>query len=157
MVGYYESSFWAKVKKAGPDDCWEWTASRYAPNGYGSFWNGAGVRAHRFAYELAYGPIPTGALVLHSCDNKGCVNPRHLSLGDHKANARQAVERGQWKPFLGERNGNSRLTALQVRAIRELHSRGNVTYKWIARQVGIHPSHVRDIVLRRKWAHVDSA
>jgi hypothetical protein len=30
--------FWEKVAKAGPDECWLWTAS--APNGYGQVYAG---------------------------------------------------------------------------------------------------------------------
>lgn len=29
--------FWSKVQRAGPDECWEWTASKTL-DGYGQFW-----------------------------------------------------------------------------------------------------------------------
>jgi hypothetical protein len=56
------------------------------------------IRAHRLSYEIHYGKIPDGMLVLHSCDNKLCVNPSHLSCGDHSQNIKEAWERGQRVP-----------------------------------------------------------
>jgi hypothetical protein len=72
--------FWAKVKKGGPGECWEWTAYR-DPNGYGRFnigGQGPIVLAHRFAYEELVGRIPDGLDLDHLCRNPPCVNPGHL-------------------------------------------------------------------------------
>ena len=80
--------FEAKVHK-GPD-CWQWGGATV--RGYGQFRatgsEGAPVPAHRFAWELAFGPIPDGADVLHRCGNRACVRPDHLVLWDPAA-ARQ--------------------------------------------------------------------
>lgn len=51
-------------------------------------------KSHRFSYELHYGEIPDGMLILHSCDNKKCVNPAHLSVGDYAQNIQEAWDRG---------------------------------------------------------------
>lgn len=50
---------------------------------YGGFWiNGRNVRAHRYAYVLAYGPVPDGLVVDHvkrrGCTSTLCVAPNHL-------------------------------------------------------------------------------
>jgi hypothetical protein len=80
-----EDRFWPKVDRRGEDECWPWLASRYR-NGYGQF-EGAG--AHRFAYELARGPIPDGLVIDHTCGQKFCVNPRHLEAVTVATNTRR--------------------------------------------------------------------
>lgn len=65
--------------------CWEWlgTPSQI----YGSFRVGGQLRkAHRISYELAYGRIPDGVVVLHLCDNPRCVRPEHLCSGTQRDN-----------------------------------------------------------------------
>ena len=72
--------FWAKVRIAGtPSGCWVWEGAR-SKKGYGNFWTDAkkSVRAHRWAWEQANGPIPDGLVIDHLCRHTSCVNPSHL-------------------------------------------------------------------------------
>lgn len=87
-----EVRFWAMVEKS--DDHWLWTGSlmgRSDDDRYGQFQPGrrgtSPVGAHRFSYELAYGPIPNGYQVDHDyrCP-KRCVRPTHLRLTTNKQN-----------------------------------------------------------------------
>lgn len=87
-----EERFWEKVNRNGPispdgTQCWLWTGATHR-SGYGIFAVGreAGrlrVYAHRFAYQLTYGPIPPDVKQLdHRCRNGslGCVRPEHLRV-----------------------------------------------------------------------------
>lgn len=82
---------------AAADGCFEWTG-QIGRDGYGMFYDRAFERtrpAHRVAYEMLHGPIPTGMNVLHSCDNRVCVRVSHLSLGTQGDNARDMHAKGR--------------------------------------------------------------
>lgn len=83
--------FWPKVDATGP--CWEWLAAKnrrgYGQIGLGSRSLGLGM-AHRVAWELLVGPIPSGMELDHLCRNPSCVNPDHLEPVTHAENMRRA-------------------------------------------------------------------
>lgn len=58
--------------------CWWWTACINPDTGYGTFWDGKVLSAHRWAYEHFVGPIPEGLHLDHLCRVRRCVNPAHL-------------------------------------------------------------------------------
>lgn len=70
--------------------CWIWTASQTS-GGYGVFKiPGVATQAHRAAYVLLAGPVPTGLHLDHLCRNKLCVNPDHLEPVTQAENNRRA-------------------------------------------------------------------
>ena len=82
-----------KVVKSG---CHEWQ-STLSRHGYGKFWFAKKqTPAHRVSYILQIGEIPDGLWVLHKCDNRKCVNPKHIYIGNAKQNAHDKVERCKW-------------------------------------------------------------
>ncbi|UVD33074.1 hypothetical protein [Escherichia phage NTNC80A] len=74
--------------------CWLWQKS-IATNGYGNICVGKGRNraVHRVACELYHGVPPTRMDAVHSCDNKACCNPEHLSWGTRSRNEIEAVRR----------------------------------------------------------------
>ena len=91
MTGPSDGLFWARVDKS--NDCWLWTGARTS-GGYGHFYTlGKDVYAHRYAYEISNGPVPSGpdGKTLHldhrvTCP-KNCVNPSHLRPTTPKQNS----------------------------------------------------------------------
>lgn len=147
--------FWRKVRKGGPAECWEWTASRVASGGYGQFnLDGKPVRAHRLSWELANGPVPAGLQVCHTCDNPPCVNPRHLFLGTIKENAHDRDRKGRARPgwVPGSKNGCAKLTEAQVVDIRARAF--NETYQSLATEFGVSRTLISMIVSRKQWTHI---
>jgi hypothetical protein len=122
--------FWRQVREVA-DGCWLWTGHRQT-NGAGQVTGHGrrGVLAHRFAYELARGPIPTATQIQHMCGVRLCCNPDHLVLV-----------------------ADAPLTPDQVRAIRELANRGE-SYRDIGREYGVSRTTVGNIARRRAWRDV---
>ena len=148
-TGDRAARFWARVDATGGVlACWPFIGNGTAA-GYGQLSIGRGtgrmVAAHRLSYELAVGPIPSGMVVRHTCDNPPCVNPAHLVIGAQLDNVRDMVERGR-------RRGRS-LTADQVAEVRRRAAAGE-SYRDLAASAGVDASTVGRIVKGRTWATV---
>lgn len=73
-----ETRLWLNVRRGKADECWPWIGA--LEDGYGRLRIGDGRRmpAHRFAWTLANGNVPTGMVIDHLCRNRACCNPAHL-------------------------------------------------------------------------------
>lgn len=146
--------FWSRVVKS--DGCWEWSGSCFK-SGYGAFWRDGGMRyTHRESYEMTNGPVPTGLQVLHSCDNRRCVNPNHLRAGTSRENMQDAIDRSRLRH--GARHPCAKLTHQQVVALKERWVCGEKT-SILARECGVSQSAVCNIIKGRSWrsARYDAA
>lgn len=64
--------------------------------GYGYMYaHGKRWLAHRLSYTLFNGPIPPGLDICHSCDNRACIAPHHLTAADQRFNSRDMVKKGR--------------------------------------------------------------
>jgi hypothetical protein len=143
--------FWAKVKKT--DTCWLWHGAVSAQHGYGllRIRRGKLMLAHRFSFELHNGPIKDRLCVLHTCDNRRCVNPNHLWLGTRTDNAadREQKRRGTYE----EDHPMARLNRQQVWDIRKFRALGVSTHA-LADVYGITRAYVSAVVRRESWKNV---
>lgn len=84
-LGQLPERFRSKIKllKSG---CWYWTAAKNQ-DGYGKLtYEGRFVYAHRLAYKLLAGQIPTHLELDHLCRRRACCNPFHLEVVTHREN-----------------------------------------------------------------------
>jgi len=151
MVEPLEIRFWKKVDIRGENECWPWTGGCFR-SGYGEIQAGTlnspkVIRAHRLAFELENGPIPEGMCILHSCDNRLCVNPKHLRMGTIKENNQDMVIRN--RIARGFRLPQTKISKEDVAEIRTRASHGE-THSRIAEDYPIQRSHVSAIIRKEE-------
>ncbi len=132
-------------------------------NGYDRVYhNGKSVYAHRLAYLKRHGSIPKGKLVLHKCNVRNCINPKHLYAGTYKDNSNDCFKSGnhnfQTKKYLarGVRHGMSKMCDETVKEARRLYDDEVDSVAGIGRRFNVTTPPMRSIVKRKTWRHVKS-
>ena len=137
------------------DDCLIWPFTR-SDNGYGA-WNtdrdkiGVTIVSRRLCIEV-YGPPPSpDHQAAHSCGrgSHGCVTKNHLSWKTRVDNDADKIVHGTTNR--GERCASAKLTAADVRAIRDMPG----THKEIAKRFGVSHGAIQAIKARTRWAWLD--
>ncbi|MFA6992669.1 MAG: HNH endonuclease [Candidatus Gracilibacteria bacterium] len=151
-TGTPEERFWHFVKKGkNEDDCWAWIGTKI-PSGYSQIWCcGKMVNAHRFSYELHFGKIPKGKIIMHKCDNPQCCNPKHLEVGTYKDNTQDMLKKGRTNQPKGEKHCCAKLTQKQVVQIRKLHKTGRFSQIEIGRKFNVGQNAICSIVNNKTW------
>jgi HNH endonuclease len=96
VAGDEVERFWSQVERSA--GCWLWQG-HVNRDGYGQFkvTVRAGVyrtvRAHRWAWEAAHGPVPEGLTLDHLCGRTACVRPEHLEPCTNAENLRRRHSR----------------------------------------------------------------
>lgn len=128
--------FWEKVDLNGAGGCWLWEASLFL-SGYGQFQIGhTKIRAHRWAYEREFGPVPDGMVLDHLCRVRRCVNPAHLEAvterenvlrgegpSAHNARKTQCINRHPFDHANTRRTPNGKRVCRRCHAIRQQRRR----------------------------------
>lgn len=106
----------SKTKRDGA--CLLWLGS-IARSGYGTVWhNGKTRQVHRVSYELHHEEIPNNKIVMHTCDNRRCINPAHLVIGTSKENSIDMYCKGRDRHPSGVAHHNAKLNPEAVTEIR---------------------------------------
>ena len=162
VTGSLKERFDSYVSHGKPNECWEWKGST-ASHGYGQLMVKSKPRtSHTLAYELFKGPIPKGLHVLHSCDNRKCVNPNHLRLGTNHENVLDCKARGRnnkGKKLVGRfqkgsERPNAKLTENDVRWMRYAKAFSGCSNRQLEMAFGLSSSTVSRILSGQMWQHV---
>jgi len=164
------------IKTGSKPDCWSHSTGP-SSSGYGQITIDSRLWGlHRYSYWIHNGKpdLPKGFHVSHSCDNKECANPEHLSLKTASENAKEAVERvriikpkkekkkGDYKATpgsykSGDQKGENNTTAIldwdKVREIRATHARG-LKYgdlKRMSEKYGVCVRAIEHIIKNKTW------
>lgn len=132
--------------------CLEWKGAvnkdGYAAcNAYGLFRSQA---LHREVYRLRNGGSPE--VVMHTCDNRKCINPRHLVSGTPAANLQDKLIKG--RQAKGSNNGRAKLDEEKVAALREMQKTQGATYKELGKYFGVSVATVGRVLSGKNWGHV---
>lgn len=132
--------------------CWIWTGPDKNQFGHGAFKLGARNTAveyaHRVAWKLYVGPIPSGMRVLHRCDCPACVNPHHLFLGTAQDNSDDMVAKNRQRK--GSAVRTAKIDEATARLIKEM---AHLPTSSLAARHGISRQSVADIRYGRTWKH----
>ena len=145
--------FWNKVEVKNHDECWEWLGSCDA-KGYGTFnANYHSIRAHRVSYMIKNGrhSIPEGMSICHRCDNRKCVNDKHLFLGTNYDNVQDRHKKGRSGSAKGENHGGSKLKNEDVVYIRNSFAKKEKSKKELAKMFNMSMSMIKGIIRGSYW------
>lgn len=143
--------FWSKVATVvTPAGCIEWTGAMAKDYGVIRWKWDRMTQATRVAWELFYECPPDPELdLLHSCDNRVCVNILHLSEDTRARNMVEAYDRLRL-PY-GTNNVHSKLTSDVVSEYRRIYRNGGVSIATLANSAQVSNSTMRDCIRGITW------
>lgn len=141
--------------RAPTDDCIEWPFSK-RESGYGQIvWKYKRTTSHRVVCEIAHGaPEDPSYQAAHSCGNRSCCNPKHLSWKTPLENIHDKIDHGT--QLKGEDIYCSKLRSRDVQTIKKLLREGR-TVKSVAEEFSVSIGAISDIKLLKSWRHIDAA
>lgn len=168
---YYEGNLVKEIKINGIDytnkgvknilytendnECWECFSHSKKGGNNNSYVSirayGKQTYLHRESYRTYNGEIPSGMVIMHTCDNPKCCNPKHLKIGTHKDNVDDKVSKN--RHTFGETNGMCKLKKEEVLQILEYKKMGNTEQK-ISELIKTSKSNVHNILSGKTWSHI---
>ena len=140
---------WLTTPGETPDDCQEFNGGLHH-SGYARVKIGGVEKGlHVWALIEASGEDLSATLdALHSCDNRACVNARHLRWGTLQDNMDDKVARGRQSSMAGEAHPGAKLT---WPAVREMRARADESLPVLASEFGVSKSLVHLILRNKRW------
>jgi len=156
-----------RSKRSG--GCLEWLG-RINPLGYGIFkirslemkglttkktknsYFSCGV--HRVAYKTWVGDIPEGNYVLHTCDNRKCIEPSHMFLGTHLDNMRDMKDKNRQNKRPGEKHHLTKFSDQDVINIRKLWDTGKFSQRELYERYKVSAACMCNIIRGNTWKHL---
>ena len=121
--------------------------------GYGRIYkDGKLVRVHREVWKLHNPGKEIEGVIMHSCDNPGCINPDHLSHGTQNDNIKDMQKKGRGARMRGTQQTQAKLKEELIPIIRERLSNGEGCAA-ISRDYGVSDAAIRRIKFNRGWVH----
>lgn len=141
-----------KVDKNGKNGCWNWTGPTW--KGYGKIaLNYKDYYVHRVSYELYNKTkLSREVDVCHKCDNRICVNPRHLFIGNQKINMADAARKNRM-PF-GSKHCWSKLNEKKVLFIKKMLKTKEISGTRLAEKFGVAHSVIYRANKGQTWRRV---
>jgi hypothetical protein len=136
------------------NNCWEVTNYKVSFHGYPRFTiNGKAVRIFRIYYfdQVLKIDLNKDIHILHSCNNRKCINLEHLRAGTYTDNMNDVAKSGIRK---GVNNYRCKLSEHDIILIRSLYSTGNYTQKYLAKVFDVSESQISLIVNNKEWRHI---
>lgn len=150
-----QERFIEAASRSSTDECIMWPF-KLRSKGHGQFSTKGGrgvaksIGAHREVCIRTHGtPTSDRPHALHSCNNAGCVNPRHLRWGTNDENIADKVAAGN-QPR-GETISWSRLCEADVR---DILASPTLSHGELARRHGVSIGAIRGIRSGANWAHI---
>lgn len=114
---------------------------------------GRSMLAHRYIYTLATGDDIDGLVVMHTCDNRRCLNPAHLRLGTQAENIRDRHIKGRDGACRGEDAPWSKIDEALVQEIRDRRADG-WTLDRLTAHYPISKTQIARITKGESWSHI---
>ena len=143
-----------KYVKKEESGCWKWTGHKAVTGYCNFFYKGTVWLAHRASMVIfkKVENLTPGLQVCHSCCNRDCVNPEHLSEKTRKENNGED-KRAHGKDKPGELCHFSKLDWTKISEIRKKSDEG-VRNTNLAKEYGVSSSCISSIVRNKTWKQV---
>ena len=134
-------------KKQLINQCWIWQGIK-DKDGYGKY---AGYGAHRYIWCISRNRFQEkGKMIMHTCDNRLCVNPFHLRKGTAKDNSNDMIRKG--RSLVGEKHSKTIFTNNDVKQI--LIDLQTNTIHNIAKKHNVTETCISYIAKGKNWNHI---